>query len=103
MLVSVSSGLMADNSQVLVKWQVADGGYQICDTEKLYRQLLHFSLYGVGKKPAAGCKIAPDEAAVKINHCTESDIILCKFTFTPASGSAFTGWASKALLRETAQ
>jgi hypothetical protein len=82
------------------QWRVAEGGYQICDSEKNYRQLLHYALYGVGNKPATGCQLAPAGTQVSINHCVESDIILCKFTFTPISGAAINGWASKALLRE---
>ncbi|WP_293268899.1 hypothetical protein [Neptunomonas sp.] len=81
-------------------WTVADGGYQICNSEETYRQLLHYSLYGVGNKPASGCTLAPTGAQVSIIHCVESDIILCKFTFTLISGASIRGWASKALLRE---
>ena len=85
---------------VMAEWRVANGGYSICDTEVRYRQLLHYSLYGVGVKPASGCQLAPIDAVVKVNHCVESDIILCEFTFIPVSGSPVEGWASKALLRE---
>ena len=85
---------------LMAEWRVADGGYLICDTEAQYRQLLHYSLYGVGVKPASGCQFAPTGAAVTINHCAESDIILCQFTFTPVSGPSIEGWASKALLKE---
>lgn len=92
--------LLTTPLSLMAEWHVADGDYLVCDTEAQYRQLLHYSLYGVGIKPTSGCQFAPTGAAVTINHCVESDIILCQFTFTPVSGSSIEGWASKALLRE---
>jgi hypothetical protein len=97
----VLCGLLSLTSTVTAhQWEVADGGYQICDSENQYRQLLSYSLYGVGSKPLSGCKNAPTGARVSIIHCAESDIILCQFTFHLISGTSISGWASKALLRE---
>ncbi|WP_143773594.1 hypothetical protein [Neptunomonas antarctica] len=99
--VIVLFGLLSLTSTVAAhEWEVADGGYQICDSEKQYRQLLSYSLYGVGNKPASGCNNAPTGARVTIIDCVESDIILCQFTFHTISGTSISGWASKALLRE---
>lgn len=96
----VSLLLLTLSPSLMAEWRVTDGGYLICNTEAQYRQLLHYSLYGVGVKPASGCQFAPTGATVTINHCLESDIILCQFTFIPVAGSSVEGWASKALLRE---
>lgn len=83
------------------QYEVIDGTYSACETEVQYRQLLSWSLYGVGKKPEQGCAKAPAKAKAIIIECPESDIILCRFRLTPADGSpSYEVWASKVMLKE---
>lgn len=82
-------------------YEVADSSYTVCETEAQYRQLLSWSLYGVGKKPEQGCFPAPAGANAIIMECPESDIILCRFRLTPSNGSEpLEVWASKVMLKE---
>lgn len=82
-------------------YKVVDNSYTVCETEAQYRQLLSWSLYGVGKKPEQGCFPAPAGAKVIIMECPESDIILCRFRLTPSDGSKpLEVWASKVMLKE---
>lgn len=82
------------------EYEVSDDSYQVCETEQQYRQLLNYSLYGVGKPPDRGCFKAPAGAKAIILQCPESDIILCQFRLEPAQQPAITVWASKVMLRE---
>ena len=83
------------------KYEVVDNSYTACETEAQYRQLLSWSLYGVGKKPEQGCVPAPAGAKAIIMECPESDIILCRFRLTPTDGSEpMEVWASKVMLKE---
>ena len=87
--------------QAETQYEVIDGTYSACTTEAQYRQLLSWSLYGVGKKPEQGCAKAPAKAKAIIIECPESDIILCRFRLTPADGSpSYEIWASKVMLKE---
>lgn len=87
--------------QADTQYEVIDGTYSACTTEAQYRQLLSWSLYGVGKKPEQGCAKAPAKAKAIIIECPESDIILCRFRLTPADGSpSYEIWASKVMLKE---
>lgn len=81
-------------------YEVIDSSYTVCSTEQQYRQLLSFSLYGVGKPPATGCFPAPAGAKAIILQCPESDIILCQFRLEPDAEKAIKVWASKVMLRE---
>lgn len=82
-------------------YEVVDNSYTVCETEAQYRQLLSWSLYGVGKKPKQGCFSAPAGAKAIIMECPESDIILCRFRLTPSDGSEpIEVWASKVMLKE---
>ena len=81
-------------------YEVIDDTYQVCQTESRYRQLLTYSLYGVGKPPESGCFYAPAGAKAVILQCPESDIILCQFRLEPEQGEPVTVWASKVMLRE---
>lgn len=83
------------------QYEVIDDTYTVCETRQQYRQLLSWSLYGVGKKPASGCFKAPAGAKAVILECPEDDIILCRFRLSPNDGQApFEAWASKVMLRE---
>lgn len=82
------------------EYEVFDSSYTICTTEQQYRQLLSYSLYGVGKPPATGCFAAPAGAKAIILQCPESDIILCQFRLEPGTAEAIDVWASKVMLRE---
>lgn len=81
-------------------YEVIDNSYQVCLSEPLYRQLLNFSLYGVGKRPTAGCFNASAGAKAIILQCPESDIILCQFRLESDGTDAIDVWASKVMLRE---
>ncbi|WP_370279638.1 hypothetical protein [Pontibacterium sp.] len=82
-------------------YEVVDNSYTVCETEAQYRQLLSWSLYGVGKKPEQGCFPAPAGAKAIIMECPESDIILCRFRLMPSDGSEpMEVWASKVMLKE---
>ncbi|GGK54794.1 hypothetical protein [Amphritea balenae] len=83
-----------------VTFEVRDNSYQVCNTEQQYRQLLNYSLYGVGKAPDQGCFFAPTGAKAIILQCPESDIILCQFSLKPDGANAIEVWASKVMLRE---
>lgn len=83
-----------------VEYEVIDSSYSVCKTEQQYRQLLSYSLYGVGKPPEKGCFKAPAGAKAIILHCPESDIILCQFRLEPVAQPAIKVWASKVMLRE---
>jgi len=82
-------------------YEVIDSSYTVCSTKQQYRQLLSFSLYGVGKPPATGCFAAPEGAKAIILQCPDSDIILCQFRLEPDATEAIDVWASKVMLRET--
>lgn len=90
------TALKAESTQ----YEVIDNSYQVCLTEPLYRQLLSFSLYGVGKPPTEGCFNALAGAKAIILQCPESDIILCQFRLESDGTDAIDVWASKVMLRE---
>lgn len=83
-----------------IRYEVIDNSYQVCLTEPLYRQLLNFSLYGVGKPPTQGCFNASAGTKAIILQCPESDIILCQFRLESDGTDAIEVWASKVMLRE---
>lgn len=82
------------------EYDVIDSSYTVCTTEQQYRQLLSYSLYGVGIPPKTGCFAAPAGAKAIILRCPESDIILCQFRLEPDATEAIHVWASKVMLRE---
>ncbi|MGB0468836.1 MAG: hypothetical protein ACPGF7_15085 [Pontibacterium sp.] len=93
--------LLALPASASPRYQVIDNSYSVCKTRLLYRQLLSWSLYGVGKAPDKGCFQAPEGASAIILECPESDIILCRFRLSPTDGQpAFEIWASKVMLKE---
>ncbi|WP_432470497.1 hypothetical protein [Amphritea sp. HPY] len=95
-LLLISAAIRAESRQ----FEVIDSSYTVCTTEQQYRQLLSYSLYGVGKPPATGCFAAPGGAKAIILQCPESDIILCQFRLEPDATEAIHVWASKVMLRE---
>lgn len=87
-------------AQEPASYRVIDNSYTACQTEAQYRQLLKWSLYGVGQPPQTGCMPAPANAKAVILQCPESDIIVCQIRLTPEDGSpAREVWASKVMLR----
>lgn len=81
-------------------YRVIDSSYTVCSTQALYRQLLSWSLYGVGSPPQQGCFAAPANAKAVIRQCPDDDIMVCQFRLTPEDGSpVFDAWASKVMLR----
>lgn len=98
------SPLLADQTgqrlQGIPQYEVIDDSYQVCLSESLYRQLLNFSLYGVGKPPTEGCFKADSGTKAIILQCPESDIILCQFRLESDGTNTIEVWASKVMLRE---
>lgn len=87
-------------SEPLPSYRVIDSSYTVCQTLGQYKQLLRWSLYGVGTIPEQGCFPAPANAKAIIKQCPESDIITCEFELTPEDGSPVLNvWASKVILK----
>lgn len=94
-LITISAPLYA------TEYEVRDDSYTVCTTLPQYQQLLRWSLYGVGDKPASGCFKAPARAKAIILECPEGDMILCRFRLSPLnSKDTIEVWASKAMLKE---
>lgn len=95
------SSFLASSVTAEPEYQVIDDSYTVCETQAQYRQLLSWSLYGVGNAPEQGCFSAPARANAIILECPEDDIILCRFRLTPTDGQIpFEVWASKVMLKE---
>lgn len=96
-LLCITLPAIAEDNQT---YRVIDSNYSVCQTLDQYKQLLRWSLYGVGTPPQTGCLPAPANAKAIIKQCQESDIIICQFELTPEDGGPILNvWASKVILK----
>ena len=96
-LLCITLPALAEDKQT---YRVIDSSYSVCQTLDQYKQLLRWSLYGVGTPPQTGCLPAPANAKAIIKQCPESDIIICQFELTPEDGGPVLNvWASKVILK----
>jgi hypothetical protein len=70
-----------------------EGAHWVCESEKLYRQLLSSRLYGVGKEPEQGCRTLPTGIKITELACETKDLKLCQYSWTE-DGEKLLMWGS---------